>query len=85
MITINLRGIALLGLLLFVAWFGWPIWVQLATWLVDVPAVRWFLAGLVCGIAIRAGWAWNAALRFRRDQAIDKADAEYERDKRRVV
>lgn len=85
MITINLRTIALYLLLFLLVWYGWPAWVWVAARLVEFPEVRWFGAGLLCGVAIRATWAWNAALALRRQQAIEKAEREFNQDKRRVV
>lgn len=85
MITINVRAIALCLVLFMVVWYGWSAWMWVAARLVEFPEVRWFGAGLVCGVAIRATWAWNAALALRRQQAIDKAEREFDQDRRRVM
>lgn len=85
MITINVRAIAFYLLLFLLAWYGWPAWVWVAARLVEFPEVRWFGAGLACGVALKASWAWNMALRYRRDQAIDKAEREYVADRRNII
>lgn len=85
MITINLRAIALYLLFFLVVWFGWPAWVWLIGELAQLPVVRGAIIGFTLGVALRASWAWNAALRHRRDQAIEKAEREYAQDKRKVV
>jgi len=85
MITINVRAILLYGLLFFVAWFGRSVWFQAAALLIELPVVRAGLIGFVIGVALRANWAWNAALAYRRDQAVEKAEREYAQDRRKVV
>lgn len=74
--------------LAFFAWALWhtaPAWGLLAGWLIAQPPVLWFGGGLTCGLLIRHYLGWNAALRLRREQAIEKVDAEFERDKKRIV
>jgi hypothetical protein len=85
MITINVRAIVCYSLLFFIAWFGRPVWFQLAALLIDLPTVRAGLIGFALGMALRASWAWNAALAHRRQQAIDKAEREYTQDRRKVI
>lgn len=85
MITINLRALAFYLLFFLIVWFGWPAWMWLAGQLIQLPTVRAGLVGFALGVALKASWAWNAALAHRRQQAIDKADREYTQDRRRVV
>jgi len=85
MITINLRALAFYVLFFLVVWYGWPAWMWLARELVQLPTVRGAIAGFVLGVALKASWAWNAALAHRRDQAIDKAEREYAQDRKKVV
>ena len=84
MIRINIVGIFWLILFFFAIWFGWPVWIAIAWLLAEQPHFRWFLAGLVSGCFFPIAIGWNMALRHRRQQMIDRADDEYNRDKRRL-
>lgn len=85
MIRINVIGILWLILFGLLIWCAWPIWYALAVLLSSQPQVRWFLAGLVAGCFLPTAIGWNMALRLRRQQMIDRADDEYNRDKRRIL
>lgn len=81
MIRINLIGI--LALLLFACAIvcGWPVWIALAQLAWNYPAARWLLAGMLIGLVFPTVAGWNAAMRYKRQQAREKADDDYQRDK----
>ena len=82
MIRINLHALFFWLLFVAAAVFGWPVWIALAWLAVDYPWSKFVLIGIVLGAILPQMFAFNAGLRLRRDQARDRADAEYERDKR---
>lgn len=85
MIHINVRGIAFWLCFVAIVWYGHSAWMALVVFLVEQPAVRYILAGFVAGCFVPISIGWNMALRHRRGQAIEKAEKEYEADKRRIV
>lgn len=83
MIRINYIGIFWLVLFAVAIWFGWPVWIAFAWLAVEYPAGRWFIAGLIAGCFLPLSIGFNMGLRLRRNQMIERADQEYERDRRK--
>ena len=91
---IRINAIGILALLLFAAIVacGYPLWAALAelvwplvetTWQYE-PA-RYVLLGVLIGLFASYGAGWNDALRLRKGQMHDRAEEEYQRDKRRIL
>lgn len=85
MIRINLIGILALLLFACAVVCGYPVWIALAELAWHYPAARWFAAGVLTGCCLPLAIGWNAALRLRREQMIDRADEEYQRDRKRIL
>jgi len=85
MIRINLIGIAVLLLFVLAVVCGYPVWIALAELVWQYPAARWFVAGVLAGCSLPLAIGWNAALKLRREQMIERADEEYRRDKQRIL
>ena len=84
MITINIRAIIAYAIFFVAVWWGHPVWLALAAELVAWPSVRLFGAGFIAGCFVPIAIGWNMALRLRRDSAIDRAQQDYEKDKRKI-
>lgn len=82
MIRINLVGLFFWLLFIAAVVFGWPVWIALAWLAMEHPQARWLLVGFVGGCCVPISIGFNMGLRLRRDQARDRADQDYERDKR---
>jgi hypothetical protein len=85
MIHINVRAIVAYLIFFIIVWYGHPAWIALAVWLVEHAAVRWMLAGFVAGCFVPISIGWNMALRHRRGQAIEKAEKDYQQDRKKVL
>lgn len=85
MIRINIIG--LFAWLLFAAAviFGWPVWIALAWIAIEQSAVRWIIVGFIGGMFVPLSIGFNAGLRLRRDQMVDRAEQDYERDRRSIL
>lgn len=82
MIRINLVAIFWITLFAAAAIFGWPLWIVLAQLALDHPFGRGVAVGFIGGLFVPLSIGWNMALRFRREAAKDRADQEYDRDRR---
>jgi uncharacterized integral membrane protein len=65
-------------------WYVWPAVITFLAWSAQWPAVQGGFVGFIVGCFLPLSIGYNMGLRLRRDQARDRADAEYERDKRSI-
>jgi len=92
MIRINAIGIFALLLFAGIIACGYPVWAAVAeliwptvTAIWEYAPARWYGLGVLSGLFLSYGLGWNDALRLRREQMTDRADEDYQRDKRRIL
>ncbi len=85
MLVINLHKWLCLAIFARLLWLFLPRLAETALFVVLRPGALWFIAGLATGALIAGALGFNAALALRRDQAIDRARQDYDKDRRRIV
>jgi hypothetical protein len=85
MLVINLHKWLCMAIFAWLLWLFLPALADLVAFVVLRPGALWFIAGLATGAIIAGSLGWNAALALRRDQAIERARQDYDKDKRRIV
>lgn len=85
MLTINVHKWATLLIYGSLLWCTAPMWLVGLEWLATRPGALWFVAGVLVGAIVPSTWAYNAGLALRRDQAIERAKQEYEKDKANLL
>lgn len=82
MITINVKVIvAWVLLIMLVALYG-SIFGTLVMGILSIPEGRWALFWFSLGWGLHFNVGWNAALRLRKQQAVQKAEKEEQQDRR---
>lgn len=82
MIRINIVGLLFWAIFIAAVVFGWPVWIALAWLALEHTAVRWIIVGFIGGMFVPLSIGFNMGLRLRREQARERADQDYDRDKR---